>query len=173
MSLRLSQADCYRPLDVLDRGERALRAQIHVITLGVKDLERALSFYRDGLGLPSSGITGTQFAGDETNPAGAVVMFTLDDGLILSLYPRSELAKDAGVERSYTDGSGFSIGHLVDSPAEVDRVLELAARAGGRVLGAAHERPWGIYSGYFADPDGHLWEIIHSPDSDVPADEAS
>ena len=133
-----------------------MRAQIHVITLGVEDLERALSFYRDGLGLPSGGITGTQFAGDEENPAGAVVMFTLEDGLILSLYPRSELAKDAGVDPGYTAGSGVSIGHLVDSPAEVDRILELAAHAGGRVLGPAHERPWGIYSGYFADPDGHL-----------------
>jgi catechol 2,3-dioxygenase-like lactoylglutathione lyase family enzyme len=150
-----------------------LTARIHVVTLGVEDLERALSFYRDGLGLPSKGITGTQFVGDEKNPAGAVAMFTLEDGLILSLYPRSELAKDAGVDPSQTAGSGVSIGHLVDSPAEVDRVLELAARAGGRVLGPAHERPWGIYSGYFADPDGHLWEVIHFPGRDAPAGEAS
>jgi catechol 2,3-dioxygenase-like lactoylglutathione lyase family enzyme len=145
-----------------------VRARIHVITLGVEDLERALSFYRDGLGLPSEGITGTQFAGDEQNPAGAVAMFTLEDGLILSLYPRSELAKDAGVQPGYTAGSGISIGHLVDSPAEVDRLLGLAEQAGGRVLGPAHERPWGIYSGYFADPDGHLWEIIHFPGRDAP-----
>jgi catechol 2,3-dioxygenase-like lactoylglutathione lyase family enzyme len=156
-----------------DRSQTSLRARIHVVTLGVDDLERALSFYADGLGLPSKGITGTQFAGDEHDPAGAVAMFTLEDGLILSLYPRSELAKDAGVAPSYTAGSGFSIGHLVDSPAEVDRILELAARAGGRVLGPAHERPWGIYSGYFADPDGHLWEIIHFPGRDAPTGEAS
>jgi predicted lactoylglutathione lyase len=58
-------------------------------------------------------------------------------------------------------GSGFSIGHLVDSRGEVDRLLDLAGRAGGRVLGTAHERPWGIYSGYFSDPDGHLWEIVY------------
>lgn len=151
----------------------SLRARIHVVTLGVDDLDRALAFYRDGLGLPSKGITGTQFAGDEQNPAGDVAMFTLEDGLILSLYPRPELAKDAGVDPNYTVGSGFSIGHLVDSPAEVDRILELAALAGGRVLGPAHERPWGIYSGYFADPDGHLWEIIYFPGRDAPADEAS
>ncbi len=150
-----------------------LKAQIHVITLGVEDLERALSFYRDGLGLASRGITGTQFVGDETNPAGAVVMFTLDDGLILSLYPRSELAKDAGVEATYTAGSGISIGHLVDTREDVDRVLELAARAGGRVLGPAHERPWGIYSGYFSDPDGHLWEIIYFPERDGPTGEST
>jgi uncharacterized protein len=148
-----------------------LRPQINVITLGVEDLERSLSFYRDGLGLPSSGITGTQFAGDERTPAGAVVMFTLQDGLILSLYPRSELAKDAGVDPNYTAGSGISVGHFVDSPAEVDRVLDLAAHAGGRVLDPAHDRPWGIYSGYFADPDGHLWEIIYYPGAQAPTGE--
>lgn len=156
-----------------DKSPTSLRAQIHVITLGVGDLERALSFYCDGLGLPSKGITGTQFAGDEKNPAGAVAMFTLEDGLILSLYPRSELAKDAGVAPNYTAGSGVSIGHFVDSPAEVDRILELAAHAGGRVLGPAHERPWGIYSGYFADPDGHLWEIIHFSGRDALPGEVS
>ncbi|HET8977040.1 MAG TPA: VOC family protein [Solirubrobacteraceae bacterium] len=135
--------------------------RIHVITLGVGDLQRALTFYRDGLGLPSPGITGTQFAGDEEHPAGAVAMFRLADGLTLALYPRSELAKDAHVGSEMTTGSGVSIGHIVDSRAEVDRVLDLARQAGGQVLGPAHERPWGIYSGYFSDPDGHLWEILH------------
>ncbi len=137
-----------------------LKPRIHAITLGVADLERSLAFYRDGLGLPSSGITGTQYPGDDQLPAGAVVMFTLDDGLVLSLYPRSELAKDAGVDVSVVAGSGVSVGHFVDSREEVDAVLDLAARAGGRVLGPAHERAWGIYSGYFSDPDGHLWEVL-------------
>lgn len=156
----------------LSSSTKAVRAHVHAITLGVDDLERALAFYRDGLGLPTSGITGTQFAGDETTAAGAVVMFTLDDGLILSLYPRSELAKDAGVAATETAGSGISIGHFVDSRAEVDHVLELAARAGGSIPKPAHERPWGIYSGYFRDLDGHLWEIIHFPGraDDGPAD---
>jgi uncharacterized protein len=140
----------------------ALKPRIHVITLGVSDLERALAFYRDGLGLPTSGITGTQFPGDDENPPGDVVMFTLEDGLILALYPRSALAKDAQVGLDSTSGSGLSIGHIVDSREAVDRVLDLAGRAGGQVLGAAHERPWGIYSGYFSDPDGHLWEIVYS-----------
>ena len=138
----------------------ALAPRIHVITLGVDDLERALAFYRDGLGLPTSGITGTTYLGDETSPAGAVVMFTLADGLVLALYPRSELAKDAGVPGATVAGSGVSIGHIVQNRDEVDRVLALAGRAGGRVLGDAHERPWGIYSGYFADPDGHMWEVL-------------
>jgi hypothetical protein len=139
----------------------SLTPRIHVITLGVTDLERALAFYRDGLGLASEGISGTGFAGDDQHPAGAVAMFTLDDGLILSLYPRSELAKDAGVGPESISGSGVSIGHIVDSREAVDRVLNLAGRAGAQVLGAAHERAWGIYSGYFRDPDGHLWEILY------------
>lgn len=147
---------------------KLLNPRIHAITLGVDDLKRSLSFYRDGLGLPSEGITGTQFAADEKNPAGATAMFHLDGGLILSLYPRSELAKDAGVDPSYTAGSGISIGHFVASRSEVDRVLQRAAHAGASVHGAAHERPWGIYSGYFSDLDGHLWEIIHFPGSDLP-----
>jgi uncharacterized glyoxalase superfamily protein PhnB len=113
--------------------------------------------------LPSQGITATEFLGDDEKPAGAIAMFTLDDGLRLALYPRSELAKDAGVEQLATAGSGVSLGHFVDSRADVDRTLELAARAGARVHGTAHERPWGIYSGYFSDPDGHLWEIIYFP----------
>jgi catechol 2,3-dioxygenase-like lactoylglutathione lyase family enzyme len=74
-----------------------VQPRIHVITLAVSDLERALRFYRDGLGLESPGVIGTEFAGDETNPAGAVATFHLDGGLVLSLYPRSELAKDANV----------------------------------------------------------------------------
>jgi len=156
-----------------DRSQtsESLNARIHAITLGVEDLERAFSFYRDGLGLPSKGITGTQFTGDEKNPAGAVAMFNLDDGLVLTLYPRSELAKDAGVDPSYTTGSGISVGHFVDVRSEVDRILELAGRAGASVPGPAHERSWGIYSGYFSDPDGHLWEIIHFPGNDLPTGE--
>jgi hypothetical protein len=136
----------------------SITPRIHVLTLGVSDLERSLVFYRDGLGLPSDGITGTQYSGDDEHPAGDVAMFTLSDGLILSLYPRSELAKDAGAELPV--GSAISVGQIVESREQVDRALELAARAGGRVIGQPHERAWGIYSGYFADPDGHLWEII-------------
>ena len=137
----------------------SITPRIHVLTLGVSDLERSLEFYREGLGPPSDGITGTQYPGDDEHPAGDVAMFTLSDGLILSLYPRSELAKDAGVDELPV-GSAISVGQIVEGREEVDRVLELAARAGARVIGELHDRPWGIYSGYFADPDGHLWEII-------------
>lgn len=140
---------------------QSLTARIHVITLGVSDLKRALAFYRDGLGLPTQGITGTEFKADGESPAGAVAMFTLEDGLILSLYARSDLAKDAGVDTGHAAGSEFSLGHVVDRREDVDRVLDLARRAGASVPGVPHERPWGIYSGYFSDPDGHLWEIIY------------
>lgn len=138
----------------------SLTPRIHAITLGVDDLERALTFYRDGLGLPCDGIAGTHYRGDDEHPAGDVAMFKLADGLILALYPRTELAKDATVPPARLSGSGVSIGHIVDNREEVDRILELASRAGGEVLEATGERPWGIYSGYFADPDGHLWEVI-------------
>jgi uncharacterized protein len=91
-----------------------MKARIHAITLGVSDLERSLTFYR-ALGLTSPGIGGTEFPGDSVNPGGTVAMFTLDDGLILSLYPRSELAKDVGVDPANVTGSPFTIGHGIDA----------------------------------------------------------
>jgi uncharacterized protein len=132
--------------------------RIDAITLAVEDLERALEFYRDGLGLESEGVTGTEYAGDDTTPAGAAAFFRLQGGLTLALYPRTELAKDADVPLAQT--GGFSIGHAVASEAEVDALLARAEAAGGTVTGQAHDRPWGIYSGYFQDPDGHLWEVL-------------
>jgi uncharacterized protein len=141
-------------------------ARIDVITLAVSDLERALAFYREGLGLESPGIVGTQWPGDAVTPAGAVVMFTLRGGLRLALYPRSELAKDANVDLGAPKSGEFSIGHLVAGREEVDALLERAQAAGGTVTDEAHDRPWGIYSGYFRDPDGHLWEVIFNPPRD-------
>jgi uncharacterized protein len=135
--------------------------RVDVLTLGVADLERALAFYR-ALGLESPGVIGTEFAGDETTPAGAAAMFELRGGLTLALYPRSELAKDANVPLEPITGA-FSIGHLVADKAEVDAVLARAEAAGATLTDEPHERPWGIYSGYFRDPDGHLWEIIWNP----------
>jgi len=137
-----------------------------VITLAVADLERALAFYREGLGLASPGIIGTEFSGDDTSPAGAAVMFQLDDGLVLSLYPRTELAKDGAVAFGPPKTGEFSLGHIVERRTEVDAVLAQAEAAGATVTEPAHGRPWGIYSGYFQDPDGHLWEIIWSPAPD-------
>jgi hypothetical protein len=140
-----------------------MEPRINVITLAVADLDRALDFYKDGLGLPSQGIVATEFEGDEITPAGAVAMFHLDGGLILAVYPRSELAKDAGIPIAPPSSGEFSIGHIVGSRAEVDAFLVQAEAAGATVTDSAHDRPWGIYSGYVRDPDGHLWEVIHNP----------
>ena len=136
--------------------------RINVVTLAVADLERALAFYRQALGLDSPGVTGTQFPGDDTQPAGAVVMFQLDGELTLALYPRSELAKDAEIAPGPAQSGEFSLGTLVATRADVDAILARAEAAGATVT-SPHERPWGIYSGYFRDPDGHLWEAIHNP----------
>jgi uncharacterized protein len=131
-----------------------MKPRINVITLAVSDLERSLMFYRDGLGLITEGIVGTEFDN------GTVAFFKLEGDLILALYPRESLAKDADLAVIAPDPPGFSIGHPVATRQEVDEVLAQAAKAGARIPGPAHERPWGIYSGYFQDPDGHLWEVI-------------
>jgi catechol 2,3-dioxygenase-like lactoylglutathione lyase family enzyme len=139
-----------------------MEARIDMITLAVSDLERALAFYR-ALGLASPGVIGTEFPGDDTTPAGNAAMFELDRGVTLSLYPRTELAKDAEVASGPPKTGEFSIGQLVTSKSEVDAVLRQAEAAGATLTGEPHERPWGIYSGYFRDLDGHLWEIIWNP----------
>lgn len=143
--------------------------RLNVITLAVDDLERALLFYRDGLGLQTNGIVAGDLVDELTGAAGAIVVFKLESGLILGLYPRSELAKDAGVRGGTPQTGQFSLGQLVASRAEVDRILEQAAAAGA-VVTPPHDRPWGIYSGYFRDPDGHLWEIIWNPGQTSEAD---
>ena len=138
-----------------------MKPRIKVITLGVSDLERSMAFYRDGMGLPTQGITGTEFED------GAVVFFNMDDDLILALYPRASLAKDAKVSVGPPSPAEFSIGHIVKSKRDVDAVMKQAEKAGARITDPAHDRFWGGYSGYFQDLDGHLWEIAWNPDWDV------
>jgi catechol 2,3-dioxygenase-like lactoylglutathione lyase family enzyme len=140
-----------------------MEARIDIITLAVADLERALDFYRDGLGWESRGVIGTEFAGDDIEPDGAIALFELRNGLFLSLYPRTELAKDAKVPLGPPKTGEFSIGHAVASKAEVDALLTQAEAAGATLTDRPHDRPWGIYSGYFRDPDGHLWEVLWNP----------
>jgi catechol 2,3-dioxygenase-like lactoylglutathione lyase family enzyme len=140
-----------------------MKPRIQVITLAVADLDRALAFYRDGLGFPTEGLVGTEFKGNESTPDGTTAVFQLDGGLMLSIYPRSELAKDSGVPLALAKPGEFSIGHVVASRTEVDDVVAQAKGAGAAVTDPPRDRPWGIYSGYFQDPDGHLWEIIWNP----------
>lgn len=134
-----------------------MKPRIKIITLAVSDLESSLAFYRDGLGLPTKGIIGTEFED------GAVAFFNMNDDLILALYPAASLAKDAKVPASPPSPSGFSLGHIVASKAEVDTIMRQAERAGAHVTDPAHDRFWGGYSGYFLDLDGHLWEIAWNP----------
>ncbi len=139
-----------------------MRARIKVLTLGVDDLERSLAFYRDGLGLPTRGIIGREFED------GAVVFFDLNDDLILALYPTASLSKDANVEATRSRLEAVSIGHVVNSKEEVDLLMRQAERAGAVITDPAHDRFWGGYSGYFHDPDGHLWEVAWNPQWTVP-----
>jgi uncharacterized protein len=140
-----------------------MKPHLNVVTLAVDDLDRSLAFYRDGLGLATDGIVGEEFVGSADLPSGRAAMFSLDGGLILSLYSRLDLAKDAHLNAGRTAGSGFSLGYVVDTQEEVDELLAEVATAGGEVTAPPHDRPWGIYSGYFADPDGHLWEVVCFP----------
>ena len=135
-----------------------MKPRIKIITLGVGDLQKSLAFYRDGMGLPTEGIIGTEFED------GAVVFFNMNDDLILALYPKTALAKDAKIAVSAPSSSEFSIGHIVNSKQEVDAVMKQAEKAGAKVTDPAHDRFWGGYSGYFKDLDGHLWEIAWNPE---------
>jgi uncharacterized protein len=134
-----------------------MKPKIKIITLGVSDLERSLAFYRDGLGFPTEGIVGQEWED------GAVVFFKLDNDLALALYPTDSLSKDAKVPATRSRLGAVSIGHLVASKEAVDAVVKQAASAGAVVTDPPHDRFWGGYSGYFHDPDGHLWEIVWHP----------
>lgn len=142
-----------------------MEPRVDVITLAVEDLERALRFYRDGLGFESKGVIGTQWTDEESGANGAIAVFKFESGLLLSLYPRSDLAKDAAIPAGPARPGEFSLGQLVQSRAEVDELIEKAEAAGAAVT-TPRDRPWGIYSGYFRDLDGHLWEIIWNPNRD-------
>lgn len=134
-----------------------MKPRITVITLGVDDLPRAVAFYRDGLGLPTRGIVGEEFE------HGAVAFFELRGGVQLALWPRESISRDSGLPRTSRSATEFTLGHNVRTEAEVDRVMEEAGRAGGRIVKAAARTFWGGYAGYFQDPDGHLWEVVWNP----------
>ena len=142
-----------------------MKPRITVITLGVDDLERAVGFYRDGLGLRTEGIIGTEFE------FGAVAFFDLQAGLKLAVWPRTSIAHDSGLPLAERSTTEFTLGHNVSSPAEVDTVMRQARDAGATVVKPAQETFWGGYAGYFQDPDGHLWEVVWNPQL-LPQDKA-
>ncbi|KJS09774.1 MAG: glyoxalase [Gammaproteobacteria bacterium BRH_c0] len=127
-----------------------MKPRISMITLGVNELERSILFYEQGLGLPRM-----------ASPP-EVAFFTLN-GTWLGLFGRESLAKDAGVSATGSGFSGFSLAHNVASEAEVDAVLQQAVAAGASLVKPGQKVFWGGYSGYFADPDGYLWEVAHNP----------
>jgi catechol 2,3-dioxygenase-like lactoylglutathione lyase family enzyme len=140
-----------------------MRAKIFFITLAVDDLGRSLAFYRDGLGWPTAGIVGQEFHDELTRADGTIAIFTLDGGLMLMLYERANLAKDASLPAGPPSSTEFSLGIPAESRGEVDQLLAQVQGAGGTVTAPAHMRPFGVYSGYFTDPDGHLFEIAWNP----------
>lgn len=139
--------------------EIALKPRISVLTLGVSDLERAVAFYRDGLGLPTEGIVGREFA------HGAVAFFDLAGGLRLAVWAQEDIAHDTGLVAAPVSPTAFTIGHNVARREEVDEAMALARRAGAGIVKEAQDTFYGGYAGYFHDPDGHLWEVVWNPAS--------
>lgn len=134
-----------------------MKPRMSVITLGVDDLERSLRFYRDGLGLPTEGIVGTEFE------HGSVAFFDLQHGVRLAIFARGDIAHDAGITADGRGTAEFTLGHNVESEREVDAVMHQAVEAGARLVKPAQKTFWGGYAGYFQDPDDHLWEVVFNP----------
>lgn len=134
-----------------------MKPRITVLTLGVDDLQKAVAFYRDGLGLTTDGIIGQEFE------YGAVAFFDLQHGVKIALWPRKSISHDTSIEVTAPSPTDFTIGHNVSSKAEVDAVMEQAKRAGARIIKPAQDTFFGGYSGYFQDPDQHLWEVVWNP----------
>ncbi len=133
-----------------------MKPKISIVGLGVRDFAKSLAFYRDGLG----------FATHNYKDGEDHVMFKLE-GSWLSLYPRDKLAEDATVP---DDGHGFcgiTLSHNVKSKADADAVFAEALKAGAKAVKKPQDVFWGGYSGYFADPDGYLWEIAYNPFTDL------
>lgn len=133
-----------------------MKPRISLVTLGVKDLDRARTFYRDGLGFPLRA---------ESNEN--VAFFDLDGRLVLALFDHNDLAHDAFVPPEGAGFRGFSLAHNVSSEAEVDRTLAHAVEAGATLTKPGQKVFWGGYSGYFKDPEGFLWEVAYNPLMDL------
>lgn len=129
-----------------------MEPRISLITLGVRDLDRAVRFYRDGLGFPLSSAS-----------VEGVVAFFRSGGAVLALYPRDLLAADARLSLDGTGFGGITLAHNVRQRHEVEGVLTQAVAAGAELLKPAQQTDWGGYHGYFADLDGYAWEIAWNP----------
>jgi hypothetical protein len=134
-----------------------MKPRISVLTLGVADLEQSLAFYRDGLGLPTTGIVGREFE------HGAVAFFNLSGGLKLAIWAQDDIAHDTGLPKHPVSSTAVTIGHNVVNREEVDETLDAARRAGAEIIKPAQDTFYGGYAGYFRDPNGHLWEVVWNP----------
>jgi catechol 2,3-dioxygenase-like lactoylglutathione lyase family enzyme len=133
-----------------------MKPKISIVGLGVRDFARSLAFYRDGL----------HFTTHNYNDGEDHVMFKME-GSWLSLYPRDKLAEDAGVPDDGQGFGGITLSHIVKSKADADAVFAQAVSAGARAVKTPQDVFWGGYSGYFADPDGYLWEVAYDPFTDL------
>jgi len=140
-----------------ERNTTSMNPRITVITLGVDDLDTSLTFYRDGLGLPTQGILGKEFE------YGAVVFFDLQNGLKLALWPRKSIAHETNIPVHSPSATDVTLAQNVSSKEEVDRVMEQAIKAGATIIKSAQDTFYGGYAGYFQDPDTHVWEIAWNP----------
>src|SRR5262249_8018116 len=131
-------------------------------TLAVEDLNRSLAFYRDGLGWKTDGIVGAEFTG-ETGPDYRIAMFDVGNGLMFAIWERRNLALDAHVEPGTPGGASGRFALAPGSTEEGDAMLAEAEAAGARITAPAKMHPFGVYSGYFTDPDGNLWEVAWNP----------
>jgi len=134
-----------------------MNPHISVLTLGVDSLEKAVAFYRDGLGLLTDGIIGQEYE------YGAVAFFRLQEGLQLALWPKASISWDTGLPPAPNSPGSFTIGHNVNSPEEVDSLMNKAAQAGAVIVKRQQDTFYGGYPGYFQDIDGHLWEVVYNP----------
>jgi uncharacterized protein len=128
-----------------------MRQRISLITLGVRDFERSLKFYRDGLGWQPSSASGDDVA------------FFQMGGVVFGLYPREKLAEDAKVAPQGSGFSGITLAYNTKSKAEVEEILDMARELGAKITKEAQDVFWGGYNGYFEDPDGYLWEVAWNP----------
>lgn len=134
-----------------------MQPRLSLITLGVADLDRSVAFYRDGLGLPTDGIVGREFA------HGAVAFFPLAGGLKLALWAQADMAHDTGLPVQPVSPTTFALAHNVRQRIEVDAIMAAARKAGAKVVKRPQDTFYGGYAGYFQDPDGHLWEVAWNP----------
>jgi catechol 2,3-dioxygenase-like lactoylglutathione lyase family enzyme len=134
-----------------------MKPKLSLITLGVRDFAKSLAFYRDGLGFPAPNYK-----------EGEDVCFFMLEGVALAIHPRDKLAEDATVpDTPNTSFNGITLAHNVKSRADADAVYAHALSIGAKPVKKPQEVFWGGYSGYFADPDGYLWEVAHNPFMDL------